>query len=70
MAPPSHGPPWYYQEGKRSITQDETETPSSPGYDHSKWALATGEPAPDLRLALMFPSPFPEMLFPVHTAAS
>lgn len=30
--------------------QDEAETPSSPGYDHSKWTLATGEPAPDLRL--------------------
>ncbi|OWK02212.1 hypothetical protein Celaphus_00017886 [Cervus elaphus hippelaphus] len=33
------------------ITQDEAEAPSSPGYDHSKWTLATGEPAPGLRLA-------------------
>ena len=44
-------PQEFYLSSLYRITQDETETPSSPGYDHSKWTLATGEPDPDLRLA-------------------
>lgn len=53
------------------IAQDEAETTSSPGYDHSKWTLAARKPAPDLKLAPAGHLAFSrDAVFPLHTAAS